>query len=361
MNTPRPAKQEIKQVATVDSTGWQGWGISLGLHALVASTMLILWPSHLVVPVLDPFRWQVHLVQLPSPEQAQPVSDPVPAKATPDSAEPRRVVEQPVREQPKVRDQQQVVAKSVLQRASEQSRPAHQRNDPIAPSRLMTQPTSVEHARALPATQSIGERESKTVQVMPSAQEVRGEAEPRQDAVQSVEAQAAVPNEVKGKEAVQSKPAVHRQMRTEGIAGTVTAPVMQHTPVAEQAMTQPEMVQAEPVLSRQSAPVVNAVQSVGQVRAHYGWLKADLMAYIERMKRYPQFALDNKWEGRVVVRAVILADGKLTDLSVVESSGHEVLDHESLELLKRISPLPLKHELGAPQVTLRIPINYGIR
>ena len=94
--------------------------------------------------------------------------------------------------------------------------------------------------------------------------------------------------------------------------------------------------------------------------ADFGWLMQALWRRIEQLKRYPTRARMNRWEGTVVVRAVIKDDGYFAELVMEKSSGHEDLDKDALELLERASPLKLKHDLRRPAVTIRIPISYKL-
>ncbi len=95
--------------------------------------------------------------------------------------------------------------------------------------------------------------------------------------------------------------------------------------------------------------------------ADYGWLMDTLWRQVDRLKRYPHTARVNRWEGKVVIRAVVKADGQVVDLTVEESSGHSVLDRDALAILKEASPLKLKHPLGQPQVVVHVPISYNLR
>jgi protein TonB len=95
-------------------------------------------------------------------------------------------------------------------------------------------------------------------------------------------------------------------------------------------------------------------------RADFGWLTQALWRKIEQLKRYPHKARLNHWEGTVVVRAVIRQDGYFSELTMETSSGHDVLDQDAIELLRKASPVTLKHELGRPELTIRIPINYKL-
>lgn len=67
--------------------------------------------------------------------------------------------------------------------------------------------------------------------------------------------------------------------------------------------------------------------------------RLQVISAARKYKRYPRAAMDNNWEGDVVVRMVIGANGMITALSVKSSSGHEVLDQQALEMFKRAKPL----------------------
>lgn len=92
----------------------------------------------------------------------------------------------------------------------------------------------------------------------------------------------------------------------------------------------------------------------------YGWLAQAVHRRIAELKRYPQAARANQWEGRVVLRAVIREDGELAALSVRTTSGHHELDQEAMRLVREICPVPLAHPLGRPEITMHIPISYKL-
>lgn len=81
---------------------------------------------------------------------------------------------------------------------------------------------------------------------------------------------------------------------------------------------------------------------------------------MEKMKRYPQQARINHWEGKVILRAVIREDGELLDLDIARSSGHSVLDEEAVASVRQAFPIILPRALGKPQVALQIPISYQL-
>ena len=110
----------------------------------------------------------------------------------------------------------------------------------------------------------------------------------------------------------------------------------------------------------QPAPQTQSGQAV-QGKVDYGWLAGAIRARVEQLKHYPHIARANRWEGRVVLRAVIGEDGQLVDLKIAESSGHSILDEAALEVLKKTAPLTLPQPLGRPQVVVQVPISYRLR
>ena len=61
-----------------------------------------------------------------------------------------------------------------------------------------------------------------------------------------------------------------------------------------------------------------------------------------------------------MVQAVIREDGRISDIQVVESSGHDALDHDAIALLERISPMQLPYPLDQSSIVVRIPIGYRL-
>lgn len=131
-------------------------------------------------------------------------------------------------------------------------------------------------------------------------------------------------------------------------ATEAAAPVQQPAvePVA------PVMEQAQP--SEPEAPPPPAVVDTGSL--------ADLLwRQMEALKRYPYLAKRNGWEGEVLIKAVIGADGRLLHAEIVESSGHETLDQDALKVLRASTPLKLEQNPSWQQATLTIPVAYRLQ
>jgi protein TonB len=135
-------------------------------------------------------------------------------------------------------------------------------------------------------------------------------------------------------------------------------PAVEHS--AETVQPPAPVVQTARVPASQSV-IERPATVTAQTKADYSWLAQELLSRLERSKRYPYAARMNRWEGRVVVQAVVRDDGQVVSLRIAESSGHAILDNDAMELIRRISPLHLKHPLGQAQVALLVPVGYSLQ
>jgi protein TonB len=55
---------------------------------------------------------------------------------------------------------------------------------------------------------------------------------------------------------------------------------------------------------------------------------------------YPRLAQREGWEGKVVLRVRVLANGRVADASLQKSAGHSVLDEAALDVVKRWTFVP---------------------
>lgn len=90
--------------------------------------------------------------------------------------------------------------------------------------------------------------------------------------------------------------------------------------------------------------------------------RMELMRMARNYKRYPRVALDNNWEGKVVVRMVIGANGMIASLSVTSSAGHEVLDKQALDMLQKAKPrVQIPPTLRGREFSIEIPVIYNLK
>ena len=78
------------------------------------------------------------------------------------------------------------------------------------------------------------------------------------------------------------------------------------------------------------APTPSAVPP----RQDYGWLSDTILRRVEELKRYPPEARLDRAEGKVVLKAVIRADGSITDVKVLNSVNQR-LDDSAVAALHR--------------------------
>lgn len=97
--------------------------------------------------------------------------------------------------------------------------------------------------------------------------------------------------------------------------------------------TQPARTTAASQSSRASADPAQQVQ----------W-EAQLVAHLERFKRYPQNARDRGDRGVAYLRFEIDSDGKVLSTRIVRSAGFTELDQATLDMISRASPVPCPPE-----------------
>jgi periplasmic protein TonB len=91
-----------------------------------------------------------------------------------------------------------------------------------------------------------------------------------------------------------------------------------------------------PAYSVDPRPGPRAEQSIDGALALY---RQQLLNTARKYKHYPRVAIDNAWEGDVVVHVVVGADGTIASLTVKSGSGHSVLDRQALDMFRRATPL----------------------
>jgi periplasmic protein TonB len=146
------------------------------------------------------------------------------------------------------------------------------------------------------------------------------------------------------------------------------APLVQHEAVtAESAVTpSPATVAAtdtkptESVVTESASHVAMATRPIPAVKADNSWLVESLRRRLTELKRYPSTARLKGWEGKVVLRAVIRADGHLSEVKVHRSSGHESLDNAAMETLRLACPLHLQQPISTSELAIYVPIVYSL-
>jgi len=90
--------------------------------------------------------------------------------------------------------------------------------------------------------------------------------------------------------------------------------------------------------------------------------RVDVATQARRFKRYPRVAMDNSWEGRVVVGVTVRANGINASYSVLVSSGHEILDKQAVDMVTKARPrAEIPAALRGREFTFEIPVTFDLK
>ncbi|MEO8338211.1 MAG: TonB family protein [Nitrospirota bacterium] len=298
----------------------QGWAVSALVHSLALTVALGFMAQVQPVVPQDMFKWDVTLVEPQrthetSQAEIQPIQQPSPAPpAVPAPSQPKQVTR-------KVEPRE---VTKIVQRESppiEEIVAVQARTETIVPV-IEQQPPEVQQIE-----QSVDEPVVPVVQ-----QEATSQPEISEAPVQPVEAHV-----------VETAPATRD-------------PNTPDSPAAEVTVAKP----AESVVQESAPQTPMATHSTPAVKVDHGWLAESLRRRLAEIKRYPSSARLNGWEGKVVLRAVIRADGHLSEVKVHRSSGHEALDNAAVEAIRLACPLHMHRPLGTSEVAVYVPMVYSL-
>ncbi len=147
-------------------------------------------------------------------------------------------------------------------------------------------------------------------------------------------------------------------------APTVQPQIAAVTPPQRDA-PQPAVPQASvkaPAVVAPAPPVQAARTEPAAERTLTSSYEKSLADLIKRHEKYPDRARRQGWQGTAVVGLSLSADGKVMDISIIESSGRDILDEAALNMVRRASPLPRAPEgLRGTERTVRVPIVFKLQ
>lgn len=86
-----------------------------------------------------------------------------------------------------------------------------------------------------------------------------------------------------------------------------------------------------------------------------------LIAATRRYKRYPAIAMEKGWQGRVEVSMVIGANGMLARASIKTSSGHEILDKQAIDMLRKgKTTVQIPSRLRGREFSIDVPVIFNL-
>jgi periplasmic protein TonB len=130
-------------------------------------------------------------------------------------------------------------------------------------------------------------------------------------------------------------------------------------PQAEMALPEPEPPSPVPPQEQKLATAPPA--AAPSVAVIHRW-ESELVAHIERFKRYPPKARARGDQGVARVAFTIDRDGWVRGSRIVQSSGSPELDQEALTMLTRAQPVPLPPNRALiDDLSFTIPVRFNIR
>ena len=123
-------------------------------------------------------------------------------------------------------------------------------------------------------------------------------------------------------------------------------------PVIEPVPTPGPVVNDAPPAPPAPAPAP-VVEKVTQPRGSAGY-KGNPQA------EYPETAIDHGWEGRVLLKIFVLANGTPDKITVATSSGHDVLDQSAVKTVGQWTFEPAKRGTTPIDGWITVPINFKL-
>ena len=124
--------------------------------------------------------------------------------------------------------------------------------------------------------------------------------------------------------------------------------------VTDEVASLPTRANSEEASAARASPAIDAT-SVAQYRHQ-------LISSALRHKRYPGAAVENDWQGDVVVRLSVAASGTVSEVSVKASSGHVPLDAQALEMFRlAAAEVPVPPALRGQEFGVEVRASYELR
>jgi protein TonB len=109
-------------------------------------------------------------------------------------------------------------------------------------------------------------------------------------------------------------------------------------------------------------PAPAAAPPAGNPGATRASWQAQLVAWLERYKRYPRLAQEQHQEGTVYLRFTMDRAGHVLSAQIEKGSGFSLLDEEVTALIQRAQPLPVPPpDVAGAQLVLTLPVQFSVR
>lgn len=133
--------------------------------------------------------------------------------------------------------------------------------------------------------------------------------------------------------------------------------------VAEESKPEPERQAKEVALGEVSPqPVKERVEVLNPAEEAMLRYQDMVKQRIEEVRRYPEWAKEQRIEGVSHLKFVILANGNGREIKLVHSSGSKILDQEAMATIERASPFPpLPKEIASPSIQMEVSFIFTLK
>jgi protein TonB len=135
-------------------------------------------------------------------------------------------------------------------------------------------------------------------------------------------------------------------------------------PVEQTATPWPQPAPALPAPAARAPPAAarspsGPASSAASARATW---QAQLLAWLERHKRYPRVAQEQRQQGTAQLRFTLDREGRVLSYRLDKGSGFALLDEEVVELIQRAAPVPPPPpEVTGDRIEVLVPVSFFLR
>ena len=326
----------------------QGWVVSALFHGVALTVALGLMAQAKPVVPKEAFKWDVALIEpqrIQESHQAEAKPTQEPTKPTPRQPAPAPAQPQMVTQEVQTREDAPVVQREIRQ-VIETIQPIQQ---------TVAVQTRIETVTPIKEQQPAEVQQTPQTVVESMAPVVHHEAVSTEPVITAASVQQTV-SHPEPTISASTHPVDARAIETAALTRDPEIPASPAPAVAAASDAKP----TEAVVRESSPQVAMATRPTHTVKADYSWLAESLRRRLTEIKRYPSTARLNGREGKVVLRAVIRADGHLSEVKVHKSSGYEALDNAAMEAIRLVCPLHMTNAMGAAEVAVYVPIVYSL-
>ena len=146
---------------------------------------------------------------------------------------------------------------------------------------------------------------------------------------------------------------------------TKSEPVQNEPPPPPAVITATPKVDAPPTEIKVPPPPPEPPKKIepseDDISAALGQYGGTLGRAIAKHKQYPKIAAMRGWQGDVILDLKLDGNGNVLSASVKESSGHEALDNQALEMARKAAPFPTPPEaLRGRSFNITVPVSFKL-